>query len=80
MSFLVFTSIWTLLVLIYLVLAESFVPRIANRIAIIVIEALTMLFWFAGWVAVAAWLGDGRYFGSMRRTATAATVFGAFEW
>lgn len=80
MAFLVFVSIWTLLVVIYFVVADRFMQRLSHGIAILVLEALSMLFWFAGWVAVATWLGDDHYVGWPRRHATAATVFGAFAW
>jgi hypothetical protein len=41
-----------------------------------------MLFWFAGWIAVAAMLGDdgcSAHWGPCR-SATAGDVFAAFEW
>jgi hypothetical protein len=53
-----FTAIWTLLAVAYLVFAPTRFPRAAHKFAILGVEALTMLFWFAAWVAVAALWGD----------------------
>lgn len=41
-----------------------------------------MLFWFAGFIALAVLLGDLRCgnVGGVCRASQAATVFGAFEW
>jgi len=44
------------------------------------VETLTMLFWFAGFVALAVFLGDRVCFGHVCSAAKAAAVFGAFEW
>ncbi|KEQ98988.1 hypothetical protein AUEXF2481DRAFT_85851 [Aureobasidium subglaciale EXF-2481] len=80
-NFLVFTSIWTLLALIYLSLTSWKLERFAHPWIICGVESLTMLFWFAGFIAAAVFLGDlttcaGKACGS----AKAATVFAAFEW
>ena len=82
MNFLLFCSLWTLLAVIYLVLAPSRFPAAAHKFAILGVEALTMIFWFAGWVAVAALWGDlacGSR-GGVCGAGTAAIVFGAFIW
>jgi hypothetical protein len=78
-----FTSIWTLLAVAYLVLAPTRFPKAAHKFAILGVEALTMLFWFAAWVAVAALWGD--WFkpartGSLWSTGVAAIIFSAFIW
>jgi hypothetical protein len=82
-SFMLFTAIWTLLAVAYLVLAPTRFPRAAHKFAIAGVEALTMLFWFAAFVAVAARWGDawwagrrGTFYGS----GVAAIVFAAFTW
>ena len=49
----VFVSVWTMLVLIYLSLAPRFFASFANVFAILALDALTMLFWFAGFIALA---------------------------
>jgi hypothetical protein len=81
-NFLLFCSLWTILAVAYLVLAPSRFPSAAHKYAILGVEALTMIFWFAGWVAVAALWGDlgcGSR-GGVCGTGTAAIVFGAFIW
>ncbi|KAG9228296.1 membrane-associating domain-containing protein [Amylocarpus encephaloides] len=81
-NFLLFCSIWTLLVLIYLILAPLKFPRFAHKSAILGIEAVTMIFWFAGFIAFAVLLSDigcgSGWWGC--RVNQAAAVFGAFEW
>ncbi|TGZ77737.1 hypothetical protein EX30DRAFT_343800 [Ascodesmis nigricans] len=87
-AFLVFTTIWTLLVLAYLVLTPMFMPKYHNRWAVLGLEAVTMIFWFAGFIAMAASIGgihcNSRYYGEEAcrgiNTAKAAAALGAFEW
>lgn len=64
----------------YLVVAPARFPAAAHKFAILGVEALTMLFWFAGFIALAVWLDDRVCFGSVCASAKAATVFAAFEW
>ena len=49
----VFVAAWTMLILIYLALAPRFFSSLANVFAILALDALTMLFWFAGFIALA---------------------------
>jgi hypothetical protein len=82
-NFMLFTSIWTLLAVVYLVLTPTRFPRAAHKFAILGVEALTMIFWFAAWVAVAALWGDWwkpARNGSVWGAGVAAIVFGAFIW
>jgi len=44
------------------------------------VEGLTMIFWFAGFLALAVWLGNRVCFGHVCSAAKAATAFGAFAW
>jgi hypothetical protein len=79
-----FTSIWTLLAVAYLTLAPTRFPRAAHKFAIAAVEFLTMLFWFAAFIAVAVlwrdiywgWAGHG----TVHNVGIAAIVFGAFLW
>ncbi|KFY52847.1 hypothetical protein V496_08133 [Pseudogymnoascus sp. VKM F-4515 (FW-2607)] len=82
-NFLIFASVWTLLAVAYLVIAPLTFATAAHKYGILVAEALTMLFWFAGFIALADLLGAvgctsrrGKACGE----SIAATVFGAFEW
>jgi multisubunit Na+/H+ antiporter MnhG subunit len=79
-----FTSIWTLLAVAYLTLAPTRFPRAAHKFAIAAVEFLTMIFWFASFIAVAVlwrdiywgWTGHG----TVHNTGIAAIVFAAFLW
>ncbi|KAF1350609.1 hypothetical protein EJ07DRAFT_159534 [Lizonia empirigonia] len=82
LNFMLFTSVWTLLAVAYLVLAPTRFPRAAHKFAIAGVEFLTMLFWFAAFIAVAVlwneieWDGHGTF----HNCGVAAIVFGAFLW
>lgn len=77
-----FCSVWTLLAVAYLVLSPTYYAAAAHKYAICAVEAVTMIFWFAAWVAVAALWGDigcGSR-GGVCGAGTAAIVFGAIIW
>lgn len=82
-NFMIFAGVFTLVITLPCVmLAPRFIPS-APKFALLGVEALTMLFWFAGFIALAAGLGSvsgawcgGSVCGSMK----AAAAFGAFEW
>ncbi|RMZ70758.1 MARVEL-like domain [Pyrenophora seminiperda CCB06] len=82
-AFMLFTSIWTLLAVAYLILAPMRFPAAAHKFAIAAVEFVTMVFWFAAFVAVAArWSGYwwvGRH-STFHNAGVAAIVFGAFTW
>jgi len=83
-NFLLFVSVWTLLALIYLVLASyRFADHPAgHKFGVLAVETLTTIFWFAGFIAFASLLGDIRPVRgwSIRDAGIAADVFAAFEW
>ncbi|KAK6004024.1 hypothetical protein QM012_008874 [Aureobasidium pullulans] len=80
-NFLVFSSVWTLLALIYLSLTSWKFERFAHPWIVCGVESLTMLFWFAGFIAAAVFLSDLiTCAGKACSSAKAATVFAAFEW
>lgn len=58
LHYLIFVAVWTLLVLAFLMLAPKLLPSIASNIVILALEFLTMLFWFAGFIALAIELDD----------------------
>jgi hypothetical protein len=85
-NFLIFTSVWTLLALAYLIITPGRFPTAAHKYGILAAEAVTMLFWFADFIALAVLLTNagcsahsGRYWGPCR-AAIAGDVFAAFEW
>lgn len=81
-SFFLFTSIFTLFALAFLVAIPRFVPKLANPIILLVVEAITMLFWFAAFIALAVWVSDipDGFCNRICKTTKAAVAFGAFEW
>ncbi|KAI4180139.1 MAG: hypothetical protein L6R41_007428 [Letrouitia leprolyta] len=83
MNFMLFNSIWTLFpVLPYLALGPRFLPASANnKIIHLALDAVTALFWFAGFIALAVWYNDLAFcYGKYCKTVVASCVFGAFEW
>lgn len=65
----------------YLALAPRFVPKITHKFVTLGLDAVTCIFWFAGFIALAAYRGDldpctGRVCDSI----SAGAAFGAFEW
>jgi len=78
-AFMLFTSVWTLLALVYLIVAPMKFPTAAHKFAVLAVEALTMLFWFAAFIAVAV-LVSGICYGHVCDSGKAAAAFGAFAW
>jgi len=81
-SFMLFNSIWSLLVLAYLALTPRFFARAYHGVVALVLLCLTTLFWFAGSIAMAVRVGDPdgcSHFNSCR-TAQAGVAFGFFLW
>ncbi|MCJ1302172.1 hypothetical protein MMC08_004975 [Hypocenomyce scalaris] len=80
-NFLIFDAVWTILAVVYLALTPAYSPRLAHKFAILGLDALTCLFWFAGFIALAVFLSSLLVCtGHVCRSAQAAAVFGAFEW
>ena len=74
---------WTLLAIAYLVITPGRYPTAAHKFGILAAEFITMLFWFAGFVALAVLLtavGCTGAFGGVCSASIAADVFAAFEW
>ena len=80
-SFLIFCAVWTFLALAYLILAPMVLPAAHHHFAVLAVEAVTMIFWFAGFIALAAGL-DNNCVSIFRgcKTAAAGDAFAAFEW
>ncbi|KAL1958354.1 hypothetical protein VTO42DRAFT_4671 [Malbranchea cinnamomea] len=83
LGFNLFNSIWTFFIVVpFLVLAPVYAPALAHKYGLLASEAITTIFWFAGFIAMAAELDDvgdcrGNNFCSEWK---AATAFGAFEF
>lgn len=81
--FMLFNALWTMVVALpYLVLVPVFFAHLSNIFVTLGIETVTCIFWFAGFIALAASLPDADWCDDWHycRIAQAATVFGAFEW
>ena len=88
----VFNAVWTMLVLVYLGIVPRFLSRYAHVHAMTALDAVTMIFWFAGFIALAVLyhdiVGVARYeyfaacgaLGDYCGVTEAAVVFGALEW
>ncbi|KAF2861251.1 hypothetical protein K470DRAFT_257169 [Piedraia hortae CBS 480.64] len=81
-NFLLFTSLWTLLAILALILIpwRLSATKLNHKFAILGIETVTMIFWFAGFVALAVFLSDRVCYGPVCGAAKALAVFGGFEW
>jgi len=81
-NFLLFCAVWTILALAYLIVVPwKFANSAAgHKFGILAAEALTMLFWFAGFIALAVFLSNRVCFGQVCNVAKAAVVFASFEW
>lgn len=67
--------------LLYLGLAPLLAPQFAHKFAILALDAVTMIFWFAGFIALSVYRGDlDICYGRICDTISAACAFGAFEW
>jgi hypothetical protein len=81
-NFLIFCSVWTAFIVVpYLTLAPRFYPAASHKFAVLAAEAVTMIFWFAGFIAGAVFV-TGLAFcdASPCSSARAGVVFAAFEW
>ncbi|KAL3470395.1 membrane-associating domain-containing protein [Aspergillus californicus] len=82
-NFMLFNGVWTLFIAIpYFILAPIFAPVLAHRFALPAVDGVTMIFWFAGFIALAVDLGDthGCSDNSVCQGLQAAAAFGAFNW
>lgn len=80
-NFLLFVALFTLLSVFYLALAPRFAPRASHPFAILALDAVLWVFWFAGWVALAVFHHKlNLCWGNVCRVMVAAIVVGALEW
>lgn len=77
-NFLIFCSVWSLLVVAYLLIANRL--PFFNKWVPIAVLAVTVIFWFAGSIAAAAWLGAPSCHWSGCRSLQAAIAFSFFNW
>ncbi|KAH8885791.1 hypothetical protein GQ53DRAFT_659009 [Thozetella sp. PMI_491] len=81
-GFMLFNAIWSLLVLAYVGLAPLYYTRIFHRLFSLVLEGITMIFWFAGSIALAVMFGGPYHCGANTYCGSveAAIAFGFFLW
>ncbi|ROV94829.1 hypothetical protein VPNG_09311 [Cytospora leucostoma] len=80
-NFMLFNSVWSLLILAYVGLTPLYARSLFHGLAALVLEAITMIFWFAGSVALAVYVGVPRCAGNnFCQTLQAAVAFGFFLW
>lgn len=81
LSFMLFNSVWTLLLLAYLFFTQLYFPRFFHDVVALALEWITLIFWFAGSIALAAYWGSPRCDGNTYCGSTeAAIAFGFFIW
>lgn len=77
----VFNSVWSLLVLAYIGLTPIFMARLFHQFVSLGLLTVTTIFWFAGAIALAAWIGTPNCGASnWCGSAQAACAFGFFIW
>jgi hypothetical protein len=59
--FVVFACVWPWLVCAYLIASPIYAPKFYNFWAQLGLEAVTTVFWFAGFISLAAWVGKNDY-------------------
>lgn len=80
-NFMLFNAIWSILVLAYVGVTPLYMTSIFHRLAALVLEAITMIFWFAGSIALAVWIGVPRCGNDhLCGSVQAAVAFGFFLW
>lgn len=83
-NFMLFNTIWTILVLVYLAVVPRLMSSLYHSIVALPLLGISTLFWFAGSIALAALIGAGNCNVASvcgpYRAAQAATAFGFFIW
>ncbi|KAI4862692.1 membrane-associating domain-containing protein [Hypoxylon rubiginosum] len=81
-NFMIFNSVWSLLTLLYVGVVPLYMTSLFHRTAALALNAVTTVFWFAGAIALAVFVGGpyecngDTYCGS----AETAVAFGFFLW
>jgi hypothetical protein len=83
-NFLIFAPSWTVLALGALIAVPlKFSHLLASkgaRMGLLALEGLTMMYWFAGFIALAVFLSDRICFGTVCDVARASTAISAVNW
>ena len=79
LRFLLFVSIWSFFIVVpYLVIVPIYFPRFAHIYGLLAMEGIVTIFWFAGFIAMAANMPSSKYCTDLCQELQAATAFGAF--
>lgn len=81
-NFMVFNSVWSLLVLAYVGITPIYMTSVFHKLAALVLNVITTIFWFAGSIALAVSIGGPWRCGgdTFCGSAEAAIAFGFFLW
>ncbi|KAL6701501.1 hypothetical protein J3F84DRAFT_10324 [Trichoderma pleuroticola] len=80
-AFMLFNSIWSLLILAYLAITPLYLARLYHALVAFVLLVITTIFWFAGAIAMAAFIGVPACHGNtFCQTSQAGVAFGFFLW
>lgn len=80
-AFLLFDSIWSLFVLIYLAITPIYLTRLYHALGAFILLVLTTIFWFAGAIAFACFVGAPACHGNgWCQTNEAGVAFAFFLW
>jgi len=81
-NFMIFNSVWSLLVLAYVGITPIYMTGIFHKLAALVLNVITTIFWFAGAIALAVAVGGPWSCGanSVCGSLEAAIAFGFFLW
>ncbi|CAM1508582.1 Fc.00g054300.m01.CDS01 [Cosmosporella sp. VM-42] len=78
-AFMLFCAIWSILILLYLAITPAFAPRAYHNLVGVGLLVVTTIFWFAGSIAMAAFIGVPSCHGNnFCQSAQAAVAFGFF--
>ncbi|WYZ43763.1 hypothetical protein EsH8_VII_000199 [Colletotrichum jinshuiense] len=80
-NFIVFASVWSLLVLAYVGLTPLYATRLFHKLVSLALLVITTIFWFAGAIALAVYVGPGHCgANTVCGSAQAAVAFAFFIW
>ncbi|KAI0137350.1 membrane-associating domain-containing protein [Xylariales sp. AK1849] len=80
-NWLLFSSLWTIISVLYLELTPKFVPRASHPMASLGVEASNVLFYFAGFIALSVFISKLLFCrGTVCGAARADVAFGAIEF
>ncbi|KAH6885928.1 hypothetical protein B0T10DRAFT_88747 [Thelonectria olida] len=80
-SFLIFTSVFSILSVIYLEAAPRFAPRLSHSYVSITVEMLNTAFYFGGFIAIAVFIGNLQFCqGTVCSAGRADTVMAAAQF